>query len=148
MFLTTKSHEIDIVVGLELGAADYVIKPFSMQVLISRIRAVLRSQDRAVIKNSELLKVGKLSLYMKRRKVTYNGKPVQVTNAEFNILRLMAKKPGWVFSRSEIMSFIHDEGQKVTNNSINVHIHGLRKKLGEGKGCLQTVHNAGYKIID
>lgn len=147
IIISSKSDEIDIVLGLELGASDYVTKPFSIKVLCSRIRAVLRSQTEAVVKNTDFIRIGKLLLYTKQRKVTYNGRPVKVTNVEFNILELMVKKPGWVFSRSEIMNSIHDEEHKVTNNSINVHIFGLRNKLGEGKKCLQTVHNAGYRIV-
>jgi two-component system phosphate regulon response regulator PhoB len=148
IILSAKSEETDIVVGLELGACDYVTKPFSIKVLISRIKAVLRNQTEIVVNNSEVISIGKLVIYPRQRQVTFNGKPVELTNIEFNILKLMAKKPGWVFSRSQIMDSIHNEGHRATNRSIDVHIYGLRKKLGPGKMYLQTVHSAGYRIAN
>ena len=148
IFLSAKSEETDIVLGLELGAEDYVTKPFSIKVLISRIYAVLRYSPEKEIKNDEIIKVGNLFLFPGRRKVTFNGKPVKFTNVEFTILELLAKKPGWVFSNTEIMDCIHEDGQKFSKNSINVHIHAIRKKLGTGKNCLETVHGAGYRIAD
>jgi two-component system phosphate regulon response regulator PhoB len=148
IILSAKSEETDIVLGLELGASDYVTKPFSVKVLISRVKAVLRDKTEAVVNNSEVITVGDLNIYPRKRRVTISGKPVEITNIEFNILELMAKKPGWVFSRSQIMDFIHNEGHKVTNRSIDVHIYGLRKKLGTGKMYLQTVHSAGYRIVE
>ena len=147
IFLSAKSEETDIVLGLEFGADDYVIKPFSLKVLVSRIKAVLRCMAEGEINNSDAIRVGKLLIFPMGRRVFFDGKPIGVTNVEFNILELMARKPGWVFSTSEIISSIHGKRHKVTDNSINVHIYGLRKKLGPGKKYLQTVRGAGYRIV-
>lgn len=149
IYLSAKSGETDIVLGLELGAEDYITKPFSTKILISRIKTVLRSRTESEINTvDEVISIGKLVIFPRGRRVTFDGKPIGLTNVEFNILELMAKKPGWVFSKSEIMDYIHEDGHQVSDNSISVHIYGLRKKLGAGKEVLQTVHSAGYRIID
>ena len=147
LFLSAKSEEIDVIVGLELGACDYITKPFKLKVLIARIKAVLRNWFESAEYEPDIIKVGDLLIHLGQRRVYFKGKDVELTNVEFNILRLMAKKPRAVFSRFQITEAIHDEEHCVTDRSVDVQIYGLRKKLGNGKGCIETVRRVGYRLI-
>ncbi|MBN1625261.1 MAG: response regulator transcription factor [Deltaproteobacteria bacterium] len=150
IYLSARAEETDIVLGLELGACDYVTKPFSIRVLISRIRAVLgeRNRFRPTHTTSDVIRIRDMEIFSGKRRVTVRGKDVGLTQAEFRILELLAKKPGWVFSRKHIRESIHDLDDSVTERSIDVHVYGLRRKLGDGKHYIETVRHAGYRLAD
>jgi two-component system, OmpR family, alkaline phosphatase synthesis response regulator PhoP len=149
LFLSARADETDIILGLELGACDYVTKPFSLRVLISRIKVILEKQNHrghATLKH-EVIKIKDLEIFPEKQNVTCLGEMIKLTHAEFKILELLARKPGWVFSRTSIMECFHDKRSIVTERCIDVHIYSLRKKLGSGKDYIETVHHAGYRLI-
>lgn len=148
IMLTAKGEEADIVTGLELGAADYVTKPFSPKVLIARLRAVLRRQAEAATEEEAIIKVHDLVLHPGRHEVLVQGQPVELTITEFRLLQLLAQRPGWVFTRSQIVSRVHGEDYPVTDRSVDVQIVGLRKKLGPAGHYIETVRGVGYRFKD
>ncbi len=147
IMLTAKGEESDIVSGLELGADDYIVKPFSPKVLIARIRSVLRRKnaDKDGI-GMQTLVVGDVVINPGRREVQINGKTVYLSNLEFLVLYFLAKKPGWVYSRYQIVKGVQGENYPVTDRSVDVVIVGLRKKLGEAGNYIETVRGAGYRF--
>jgi len=149
IMLTAKGEESDVVAGLELGADDYVTKPFSTRVLIARIRAVLRRHaaapdegDRA----SEPIQAHNIMIHPGRREVLVDGEPVDLTHTEFEVLRFLARRPGWVFTRYQIVDAVHGNDYAVTERSVDVQIVGLRKKLGEAGKYINTVRGVGYRF--
>jgi len=146
VMLTAKSEESDIVAGLELGADDYVTKPFSPKVLVARVRAVLRRRSRPAPPESEPLEVHGLSIHPGRHEVRVGGKPVELTATEFRLLRLLAGRPGWVFTRNQIVNAVRGEDYPVTERSVDVHVVGLRKKLGRAGEYIETVRGVGYRF--
>ena len=146
VMLTAKGEESDIVAGLELGADDYVTKPFSPKVLMARIRAVLRRREQGEISDSEELHIHDLIIHPGRREVILAGKPLELTFTEFGVLHLLARRPGWVFTRYQIVDSIRGEHYAVTERAVDVQIAGLRKKLGEAGNYIQTVRGVGYKF--
>jgi two-component system, OmpR family, alkaline phosphatase synthesis response regulator PhoP len=148
IMLTAKGEEHDIVQGLGLGADDYIPKPFSAQVLLARIRAVLRRRikmDRPSAQG-ELIEIHQLYIHPGRNKVVADGKNVELTYTEFKILTLLAARPGWVFNRSQIVDAVHGEGYAVTDRAVDVQIVGLRKKLGTCGDYIETVRGVGYRF--
>ena len=148
IMLTARGEEHDIVKGLELGADDYITKPFSAQVLLARIRAVLR---RRVSPDSQQdqgqpIEIHKLYIHPGRNKVIADGKDVELTYTEFKILTVLASRPGWVFNRSQIVDAVHGEGYAVTDRAVDVQIVGLRKKLGNCGDYIETVRGVGYRF--
>jgi two-component system phosphate regulon response regulator PhoB len=144
--LTAKSEEEDVLVGMELGADDYVTKPFSPRVLLARVRAVLRRKiEKAPVDNS-VLRIGDLSIHRKGYKVYLEDKPLELTSTEFGILKYLAERPGWVFSRSEIIDAVHGSGYSVSDRSVDVQIYGLRRKLGHAGDCIESVRGVGYRL--
>ena len=148
IMLTARGEEHDIVKGLELGADDYITKPFSAQVLLARIRAVLR---RRVSPDSQQdqgqpIEIHKLYIHPGRNKVIADGKDVELTYTEFKILTVLASRPGWVFNRSQIVDAVHGEGYAVTDRAVDVQIVGLRKKLGSCGDYIETVRGVGYRF--
>lgn len=148
IMLTAKGEEADIVTGLELGAADYITKPFSPKVLIARIRAVLRRQPEAEAPTEEIIKIHDLVIHAGRHEVLVQGQPVDLTITEFRLLQLLARRPGWVFTRSQIVNRVHGEDYPVTERSVDVQIVGLRKKLGPAGRYIETVRGVGYRFKD
>ena len=145
LMLTARGEEIDVVTGLETGADDYMAKPFSPRILMARIKNLLR-RETVPSPNEELIESRGLSINSTRRKVSYLGKRVELSFSEFNTLLFLAKHPGWVYSRYQIVDAIHGEGHPITERAVDVMIVSLRKKLGEASGCIQTVRGVGYKF--
>src|SRR5208337_3217316 len=129
ILLSAKSEEEDIVVGLELGADDYVVKPFSPRVLQARIKAVLRRRERDQADDASI-RIHDLSIYPARHEVLLEGVPITLTTAEFRILHFLAQRPGWIFSREKIINAVNGADHEVTDRSVDVQIVGLRRKLG------------------
>ena len=148
ILLTAKGEEADIVAGLELGADDYITKPFSPRVLLARIRAALRRQKEETVDLQSVIHIHDLEIHPGRRSVTVKGSPVELTFTEFQILFLLARRPGWVFTRSQIVDGIRGDDYPVTDRSVDVQIVGLRKKLGPSGKYIETVRGVGYRIKD
>ncbi|HNW31527.1 MAG TPA: response regulator [Caldisericia bacterium] len=146
IMLTAKGEEADIVAGLELGADDYVTKPFSPRVLVSRIKAVLRRRGKVVTDENAPLRYDEMEIDPGRFKVFVKGSLVELTHTEFSILHFLAKKPGWVFTRYQIIDAIKGLDYPVTDRSVDVQVVGLRKKLGEYGDYIETVRGVGYRF--
>jgi two-component system, OmpR family, alkaline phosphatase synthesis response regulator PhoP len=146
VMVTAKGEEADIVTGLEVGAEDYITKPFSRKVLIARVRAVLRRKAAAPVEDKEVLAVRDLLIHPGRREVLVKGKPVPLTFTEFGILNFLARRPGWVFTRSQIVDAVKGDEYFVTDRAVDVQIVGLRKKLGSGANAIETVRGVGYRF--
>jgi len=148
VMLTAKGEESDIVAGLELGAADYVTKPFSPRVLVARVRAVLRRGAAKPVDESAAITVGGLAIHPGRHEVLVKGKAVDLTATEFRILHFLARRPGWVFTRYQIVEAARGEDAAVTDRSVDVHIVSLRRKLGPSGSKIETVRGVGYRFKD
>jgi two-component system, OmpR family, alkaline phosphatase synthesis response regulator PhoP len=143
IMLTAKSEEPDIINGLEL-ADDYITKPFSPKILNARIRAVLR-RKRGDSENGAIQR-GDIVIYPGRRRVEVSGKEVELSYSEFQILMILSKRPGWVFTRSHIVDDVRGDNYPVTERSVDVQIVGLRKKLGPCGHYIETVRSVGYRF--
>lgn len=149
VMLTAKGEESDVVVGLEMGADDYVSKPFSPKILLARIKSVLRRNIQEETESAEgILTIRELVIHPGRRHVTVDGEPVDLTFTEFQVLRHLARRPGWVFTRTQIVDAVRGEDYPVTDRSVDVQIVGLRKKLGRFGRYIQTVRGVGYRFIE
>lgn len=147
VMLTAKGEESDIVIGLELGADDYVTKPFSPRVLTARIKSVLRRQaTNANPSDEKVVSVGNLAIDRSRHEVCVAGAPVSLTHTEFSIALFLAHRPGRVFTRDQIVHGIRGEQVVVTDRSVDVHIVSLRRKLGDAGRYIQTVRGVGYRM--
>jgi two-component system, OmpR family, alkaline phosphatase synthesis response regulator PhoP len=146
VMLTAKGEEGDIVKGLELGADDYMTKPFSRKVLAARIRAVLRRKEGGPKDEKESLSIHDLVIHPGRHEVLVKGKPVELTFTEFGILHFLARRPGWVFTRSQIVDAVRGDEYFVTDRAVDVQIVGLRKKLGSAAKIIETVRGVGYRF--
>jgi two-component system phosphate regulon response regulator PhoB len=146
VMLTAKTEEADIVSGLELGADDYITKPFSPRVLLARIRAVLRRKAKSSEDDERsMIKVHELVIHPGRHEVLLRGSPIDLTFTEFRLLQFLARKPGWAFSRSQ-MSTLKGEDYPVTERSVDVQVAGLRKKMGDLGSYIETVRGVGYRF--
>jgi two-component system phosphate regulon response regulator PhoB len=148
IMVTAKGEEADIVTGLELGADDYVVKPFSPKVLTARIKAVLRRKTAPRADKSLPINMGYLEIHPGRREVRIKNKPIDLTFTEFELLHHLARRPGWVFTRHQLVDGIKGEDYPVTDRSIDVQIAGLRKKLGEFGEYIETIRGVGYRFSD
>ncbi len=149
IMLTAKDSEADIVAGLEMGAADYVCKPFSPRVLIARIHVILRRPGPATAAletDGPVIKIGPLTVDPGRHKVEIKGKEIQLTYTEFRILRLLAESPGRAFSRQQIVDQVRGESYSVTERIVDVQMVSLRKKLGNLGDWIETVRGIGYRF--
>lgn len=144
ILLTARSEEADIVSGLSL-ADDYVTKPFSPKILCARISAVLRRKSDS--SGIDILLRGDISIDPGRRRVEVRGEPVELSFSEFEILTMLCRRPGWVFTRSQIVDAVRGDNYPVTERSVDVQIVGLRKKLGPSCGhYIETVRSVGYRF--
>jgi two-component system phosphate regulon response regulator PhoB len=146
IILTAKGEESDVVSGLELGADDYIVKPFSPKILIARIKTVLRRKSAEPVNDSLPLRIHDLAIHPGRREVLWRNKLLTLTNMEFQVLHFLASKPGWVYSRYQIVEGVRGDNYPVTDRAVDVLIVGLRKKLGEAGVLIETVRGAGYKF--
>lgn len=148
VMLTAKGEEADIVTGLELGADDYITKPFSPKVLIARIRTVLRRKRVREKEEMSVIKIHDLVIDPFRHEVLVKNKPVELSATEFRILQYVAQRPGWVFTRGQIINAVKGEDYPVTDRSVDVQIVSLRKKLGRAGEYIETVRGVGYRFKD
>lgn len=147
IMLTAKGEETDIVTGLELGADDYVTKPFSPKVLVARVRRVLQRTIAHDLEKAPV-KVRELSIEPARRELLVKGKPVELTFTEFNILYTLVRRPGLVFTRYQIVDAVHGNDYLVTDRAVDVQIVSLRRKLGSCGKYIETVRGVGYRFKD
>jgi two-component system, OmpR family, alkaline phosphatase synthesis response regulator PhoP len=147
IILSARGEEADVVAGLELGADDYLTKPFSPRVLQARIKAVLRRQQTDTTEeDSTVISRGDLVIHPGRHEVTLGGQPVPLTSTEFRILCLLVRRPGWVFSRQQIIEAAPGHDASVTERSVDVHIVSLRRKLGASGQAIETIRGVGYRF--
>ena len=146
VMLTAKGEESDIVTGLELGADDYITKPFSPRVVLARVRAVLRRKSQLRQDEMGLVRIHELVIHPGRHQVLIKNEPVELTFTEFRILHFLASHPGWVFTRSQITDAVRGDDYPVTDRAVDVHIVGLRKKLGTYGKYIDTVRGVGYRF--
>ena len=149
IILTAKSEEADVIVGLQMGADDYIVKPFSPKVLLARVKAVMRRLKKV---DSDLSRnfreYGRLAIDMLKHKVTYDGQTVLLTAIEFDILEFLSRTPGRVYTRDQILDNVWQEGKFIIDRTVDVHVRGLRKKLGLGQGYIETIRGIGYCFKD
>jgi len=149
IMLTAKDGEADIVTGLEMGAADYVSKPFSPRVLVARIHAILRRPDSVAALDNDagpVIELGPLKIDPGRHKVEIKGKEIRLTYTEFRILKLLAETPGRARSRQQIVDQVRGESYAVTERIVDVQMVSLRKKLGTLGDWIETVRGVGYRF--
>ena len=146
VMLTARGEEPDIVRGLELGADDYITKPFSPRILLARIQAVLRRREAEAKEKDAVLRVHNLVIHPGRHEVVINGEALDLTFTEFRLLHYLARRPGWVFTRSQIVDAVRGEGYAVTDRAVDVQVVGLRKKLGPAGHYIETVRGVGYRM--
>ena len=144
IMLTARATETDKVLGLELGADDYVTKPFSPRELVARVKAVLRRKTQDT---SKKIKIGDILLIdLNKYEVFVEDKKIDLTPTEFRILKVLASKKGWVFTRNQILDHLWGHDKAVLDRTIDVHIKNLREKLGKAKKYIKSVRGVGYKI--
>lgn len=146
IMITAKSEDVDIVVGLECGADDYVIKPFSARVLAARIKTILRKRQTSRSDLGSVLKFRDLVIYPIQHEVRVSSATVDLTVTEFKILVTLARRPGWVFTRDQLVDLARGDNSSVTLRSVDVHIVRLRNKLGVYGDWIETVRTMGYRF--
>ena len=149
VMLTARGEETDRIVGLELGADDYVVKPFSPKELVARVRAVLRRTEAAGA--AEVLRVADVEVDLPRMRVAVAGRPVELTPTEFQLLAAMVREPGRVFTRGQLLDAVHGVAFESYERAVDAHVKNLRKKIEPTPGhprYLLTVHGVGYRFAD
>lgn len=146
VMLTAKGEESDVVTGLELGADDYITKPFSPKVLVARIRTILRRKVKNEASGESVLTIHEMTIHPGRHEIVVKGKQIELTLTEFNILHLLARRPGWVYTRYQIVNEIRGDEVLVTDRAVDVQIVGLRRKLGTLGKYVETVRGVGYRF--
>lgn len=146
IMLTAKGEESDQLVGFSVGADDYVVKPFSVKVLLERIKTILRRQARTQEASSDIVVQGGITVDRVKHRVLVNGCPLELTPSEFRLLETLIRQPGRAFERSELIDAALGEDTLVLERTIDVHIRSLRKKLGGMADSIQTVRGIGYRF--
>ena len=146
IMLTAKGEEIDIIKGLAYGADDYVTKPFSPRVLMARVKAILRRQVINEIDVNEIIQIEELYIHPGKREVKVGSVYIELTFSEFEIIHFLARRPGWVFTRNQIINQVHGDDYPVTDRSVDFQIVGIRQKLGEMGKLIKTVRGVGYRF--
>jgi len=148
IMLTALAEEVDQVTGLEIGADDYITKPFSPRALVARVRALLR-RSKGGTKTPNVIRVGGLEIDAEKYNVTHNGNPIKLTPNEFKLLQLLAARPGQTLTREQLLDDLHGSALSF-DRSIDSHIKNLRKKLeaAAGQALIETVYGIGYRFIE
>jgi two-component system phosphate regulon response regulator PhoB len=146
IMLTAKGEEADIVTGLELGADDYVTKPFSPRVVLARVRTVLRRRQAEPLAAGEPVRIHEMVIHPGHHEVLVEDQPLDLTVTEFRLLYLLAGRPGWVFSRAQIVKMVHGDDYPASDRSVDVQVVSLRKKLGPYGKYVETVRGIGYRF--
>jgi two-component system phosphate regulon response regulator PhoB len=146
IMLTAKGEEEDIIKGLEVGADDYMTKPFSPKILLARIKAVLRRSKVSQLNHKNIFRLHDLKIDLSKRQTFIKNKEINLTFTEFQVLHLLAQKSGWVFTRGQIVDSIRGENHAITNRSVDVQIVNLRKKMGQNGSLIETVRGVGYRF--
>ncbi len=146
IMVTAKGTEVDVVVGLELGADDYITKPFSPREVMARIKSLFRRIERHDTDN--VLRLGELEIFPDKVLVRVHAEEVELTTTEFKILEALMRKKGRIFTRSQILDLLGDDRQFVLDRTVDVHILNIRRKLGEYGRIIQTIRGIGYKIVE
>ena len=146
LMVTAKDEESDVVTGLELGADDYIVKPFRMKELIARVRAALRRQRPALLDKEAPVRAGEIEIHPGRHEVKVAGDPVEMTFSELRILHVLASRPGWVLTRDQIVDAVRGADYAVTDRAVDFQIVGIRRKLGDHADCIETVRGVGYRF--
>jgi two-component system response regulator RegX3 len=151
LMLTARDSEVDRVLGLEAGADDYVTKPFSMSELLARVRAILRRRELDTRTTAATRRVGGLDLDLERYEAAIDGEPVRLTQSELKLLALLAREPGRVYSRREIMQHLWESNYVGDERAADLHVSNIRRKIErdpDNPERLVTVRGAGYKLVD
>jgi DNA-binding response OmpR family regulator len=151
LILTAREEEMDRVLGLSLGADDYVVKPFSPRELVARVKAILRRSRVGPLEHKNLLSFGPLVLDLQKRRVTLNNQPISLTRFEYNLLATLMAAPGRIFSREELLTCLYSSGEAVIDRVIDVHIGKLRQKIQDDVSSpryILTVRGLGYRFAD
>ena len=147
LMLTAKSSELDQILGLELGATDYITKPFSVKMLSARVKNIFRNKETKK-EESIVLRAEGLMIDRDRRSVTMNGKPVNFTKLEFEMLGFLMENRGKVFSRDQLLSSVWPGQAFVVDRTVDVHMRSIRQKLGKHRDLIETVRGSGYRFVD
>lgn len=148
LMVTAKDEESDVVTGLELGADDYVVKPFRMKELIARVRAALRRRRGPPPDAEASVRAAGIEIHPGRHEVLVDGQPVDMTVTELRILHLLAGRPGWVMTRDQIVDAVRGQDYAVTDRAVDFQIVGIRRKLGARAELIETVRGVGYRFRD
>lgn len=146
IMVTARGEEDDIIKGFEYGADDYVIKPFSLKILLSRIKAVLKRQNSEKYNQYSIIKLNNITINPQKFEVIIDGSPLKLTSAEFKVLHLLASRAGWVLTRYQIIDEIKGDEYEVTDRAVDVLMVGLRKKLNNYENYIETVRGVGYRF--
>ncbi len=147
IMLTARAEEVDKVLGLELGADDYVTKPFSPRELVARVKNILKRINRSEHEEKEIINIGdNITIDLKKHSVLIENRKIELTATEFKILKLLGQRPGWVYSREKILRMLWGNEKNVLDRTVDVHIRHLREKLGKYSCIIKNVRGVGYKI--